>query len=81
MAKFKILQETEEVNKNVDEFIKAAGNHLEKTLEPLKKNSVGLVGEKFVDKFVSSFKVTGSPIVINLDHNVSERHLDNQKEL
>ncbi|MCW3130291.1 MAG: orotidine 5'-phosphate decarboxylase [Methanophagales archaeon] len=81
MEKFEILKETEKVNKNVNEFIKAAENHLGKTFEPLKKNTVGLVGEKFVDKFVSSFRVTGSPIVINLDHNVSEKQLDESEKI
>ena len=76
-SNFKILSRKDGIN----EIIKAAEKHLNKTLMPIKKNTEGLVGEKFLEKFISSFKVTGSPIVINLDHNVSERHLDESEKI
>jgi orotidine-5'-phosphate decarboxylase len=81
MEEFKILQETKNEDKNLMKFIKTAKIHLDKTLMPIKKNTEGLVGEKFLEKFISSFKATGSPIVINLDHNVSERHLDESERI
>ncbi|MHC1584829.1 MAG: hypothetical protein ACXQS7_01000, partial [Candidatus Syntropharchaeia archaeon] len=55
--------------------------HLERTLIPIKKNMKGLAGEKFVEKFISCFKRTGSPIFINLDHNVSGRSLDESEKV
>lgn len=81
MKEFKILQEKEKENKNVNELTKTAENHLKRTLMPIKKNIVGSVGEMFVDKYISSFKATGSPIFINLDHNVSESHLDDSEKI
>jgi orotidine-5'-phosphate decarboxylase len=76
-SNFEILTRKE----GTDEFIKAAEKHLNKTLMPIKENIEGSVGEKFLDTFINCFKVTGSPIVINLDHNVSERHLDESERI
>jgi len=59
----------------------ASLEHLNKTLLPIKENIAGSVGEKFLDTFINCFKVTGSPIVINLDHNVSERPLDESERI
>ncbi|RJS81439.1 hypothetical protein CW713_06280, partial [Methanophagales archaeon] len=76
MKEFKILRETDKENKNINELIKAAEDHLGKTLTPIKKNIAESVGEKFVNKFIDCFNVTGSPIFINLDHNISEKQLE-----
>jgi hypothetical protein len=74
---FEILREKEDA----DRFTRVAKIHLDKTLMSIKKNTEGSVGEKFVEKFISSFKKTSSPIFVNLDHNVSERHLDESERI
>lgn len=81
MKKFNILQDKSKGNKKAVEFKTAAENHLDKSLESLKINTKGVVGEKFIDKFMSAFKLTGSPIVINLDHNVSEKRLNESPKI
>jgi orotidine-5'-phosphate decarboxylase len=69
MPVFEILRKTQ--LEKTDLLIGAAHDHLQKTLEPIGQNVKGVAGEKFLTKFINSFSQTGSPIVLNLDHNVS----------
>jgi orotidine-5'-phosphate decarboxylase len=70
---FKILRKTQ--LENTDALVGAARDHLQMTLEPIRQNVIGVAGERFLAKFIESFSQTGSPIVVNLDHNVSGRSL------
>ena len=79
MASFKILQESE--YKDVNVLINAAGKHLSETLMPIQEYTKGRVGEKFLDTFIKTYKTTGSPIVINLDHKLAEKRLEDSEEV
>lgn len=67
--------------RGVEEEVKAAESHLNETLLPIKGNFKDEIGGKFIDIFINCFKVTGSPIVINLDHNVSEKQLAESEKI
>jgi len=48
---------------------------------PIQEYTKGQVGEKFLDTFIKAYKTTGSPIVINLDHNLAEKRLEDSEEV
>jgi orotidine-5'-phosphate decarboxylase len=50
-------------------------------IQEIASNFKGLTGEKFVRKFLKAFSVTGAPIFINLDHNVSGRSLHEARKV
>jgi orotidine-5'-phosphate decarboxylase len=79
MANFKILQKSE--REDVNELINAAESHLTKTLIPIQENTKGTGGENFLKKFIKSYKATGSPIFVNLDHNLAEKRLDDAEKI
>ena len=67
---FDILEKTiEEQN-----ALKAASVHY-RNMEKILENVRGLPGEKFVRSLLRIFSLTGSPIFVNLDHNVSQMPL------
>jgi len=68
MDQFEILKKTEP---DFEKFIRPAKLHLKSFLD-LKSHFRGIAGEHFIGKWIEIFKITGSPIIINLDHNVSE---------
>jgi len=41
----------------------------------------GLPGETYIRKILETFKVTGSPIFVNLDHNIAGKPLDEAKRV
>lgn len=55
--------------------------HLESVLKPITTHFRGQAGEKFLTRFITAFKTTESPIVINLDHNVSSQSLDEANDV
>ncbi|MFH8132028.1 MAG: hypothetical protein QW321_00270, partial [Candidatus Aenigmatarchaeota archaeon] len=69
MAKFTILKTTES---DFEKFVPAAQKHLER-LQELHQELFGIAGERFVKKWVDAFSETGSPIFVNLDHNMARK--------
>lgn len=64
---FSILRQLESDYKN---FITPLKNYRKEVLG-IQKNLKGVAGEKFLSQWLNAFNLTGSPIVVNLDHNAS----------
>ncbi len=65
---FEYLKDTE--SGDYGSFLPAAEKHLER-LGRIKASFEGVAGEAFVGEYVDVFEVTGAPLVVNLDRNVS----------
>jgi orotidine-5'-phosphate decarboxylase len=73
---FKVLEKTGVPTS----FFKAAQMHLS-TIEQISSGFIGLPGERFLSDFVKIFQIVGSPIFVNLDHNVSGSPIHEAKKV
>jgi len=65
--KFSILRQLEPDYKD---FLPSLEGH-QREVSGIQENLRGIAGEKFLDQWLNAFSMTGSPIVVNLDHNAS----------
>lgn len=72
MGRFTILKSTEP---GWARFLTTVNRHLE-SLREIRENLRGIPGESFVQGWIDTFHETGSPIFVNLDHNVSNKATD-----
>lgn len=72
MDRFRILQKTEP---DWEKFLPVVERHLQ-TFHDIKTHFTGISGEIFLQGWINVFKETGSPIFVNLDHNVSGKGRD-----
>lgn len=72
---FKILKDLES---DYEKFVKSAEKHLQ-TIQEIEDSFKGFPGSTFVTKFRLIFSETGSPIILNLDHNLGDKPLKQAK--
>jgi len=74
---FQILRQLESEYK---EFLNPLESYKQNLLA-IRENLKGVAGENFVGNWLNAFSYTGSPVVVNLDHNVSSsKNLDEMVE-